>query len=233
MPTTAIANIPNSYEDILDAIEAICRDHLLAYRVELGRLLLDQFWHGDAHAFSRRATPEEARFEDFFASSHDELQRYGISQRQARDSVRVAIVVATLPATLSTRVGVGQVLELTRLHDPSARARVMLAALEHNWSTAQMRDAVDVAMAMPDADAAALAAAVAADADAGDDADASPPAAGRMVARAERLARDVADWSATWRQVDASRLRGGQRQRLQAARAALKSQVAALDALLG
>jgi hypothetical protein len=237
MPELPMA--PASFEEILDEVEALNRGHLLYYRVQLGRVMLRHFWDGDAAAYSSRDRTKLQRFELFFAKHGEELARYGVSQRQARDSVRACIVVDTLPEHLSRRLFWSQVMELTRVSDPTARARLAFAALRGDWSIAFLRDAVDRALHIGTDDMAALEAAAAASADVAageevsEDGDAPAPAAGRMVARAEKLVREVERWSSTFRKVDAKRLRPAQRARLAAARDALRARVAELDALIG
>ena len=51
----------------------------------------------DARAFSSNDATKDARFEFFFARCGDQLARYGLSQRQVRDSIRAAIVFDQLP----------------------------------------------------------------------------------------------------------------------------------------
>ena len=216
--------IPQSFETILDQIETLNRQHLLLYRLGLGRLLLDNFWAGDARAFSDRDRTKELRFELFFAKEEIALARLGVSRRQARDSIRAAIVVGTLPKALAEQLLLSQILLLTRLGDPTLRARVAKLALSQDWSVAEMRDAVDAARAGLPLDGDAVAPGV------------QPPAApaprkpapGRLVTRAEKLATEVEQWAGHWADVETTKLRPVQRERLRVAVERLEAQVVAL-----
>jgi len=81
------------FGDILDELETLAREHLLFYRVQVGSLLLRHFWADDAAAFSSHNPHKDARFELFFEKCGEALARYGLSKRQARNSVRASIVV--------------------------------------------------------------------------------------------------------------------------------------------
>ena len=217
------SSTPVPFEDILDDLERLAREHLLYYRVQVGNLLLRHFWDDDPAAFSSRDRTKSARFELFFDKCSDELTRYGLSMRQARDSVRAAIVVRRLPAEVAQRLFLSQVLELTRLADPTARVQVAKAALTYDWSVRQLRDAVTATrLGQPLEETTATptpSPVVAAE---------RPPAVGRMVTRAEKLVAEVDHWSELWGQLDARRMRKPQRERLEAAVEALEARVAAL-----
>lgn len=220
-----------TFDDILDELEALSREHLLMYRVRVGRVLLGHFWGGDARAFASHDSGKQARFEVFFERCGDELARYGLSRRQARDSIRAAIVLDSLPVSLAQRLFLSQVLELMRLHDPTARAEVAQAAVAWDWSVLQLRAAVDAARAGLPLDADADAPGVQRPVD--EEEPGAAPAPGRMVTRAEKLVGEVEAWSAQWARVDASRLRGAQRRRLVAAVEALEGRVRELRGVLG
>lgn len=214
-----------SFEDILDALERLGREHLLFYRVQVGELFLQQFWRGDAAHFSRSGPNKGSRFELFFAKHAEILRRYGLSPRQARDSVRAAIVVRTLPPAVAKQLFLSQVLALTRLRDPTQRAQVATAAVANDWSVQELQQAVSAVHAgLPlDSDAEQPGVQIT---------QVPPrqpvPVPGRMVNRAERFATDVDDWALRWQQVDASRLKPVHRQRLVKALSALEDKVAAL-----
>ena len=216
---------PTSFEDILDELEALAREHLLFYRVQVGNILLKHFYNGDIHAFSSHDANKDARFELFFTKCGESLARYGLSKRQARDSIRAAIVVRTLPPATAQRLFLTQVLLLARLHDPTARARVADAAVASDWSVKQLQDAVSAVRAgLPlDSDPEAPGVQVL---EAGTDE--RVPVPGRLVTRVEKLAAEVESWSAQWARVDGGQLRKVQRERLVAAAELLEAQAAAL-----
>ena len=215
------------FEDILDQLEALARDHLLFYRVQVGSLLLRHFWADDAAAFSDHSPNKDVRFELFFQKCGEELARYGLSKRQARNSIRASIVVRTLPPSVAEKLFLSQVLELVRLRDPTQRAELASVAIASDWSMRQLRDAVTAVRAglpldgEPDVPGVQVL----------EVEDAVPRlTAGRMVTRVEKLAGAVEAWAEGWEQADASVLKDAQRTRLEAAVATLEAQVAALRA---
>jgi hypothetical protein len=66
------------FEDILDELETLAREHLLFYRVQVGSLPLRHFWADDAAAFSSHNPHKNARFELFFEKCEEALTRYGL-----------------------------------------------------------------------------------------------------------------------------------------------------------
>ena len=231
LPSHVTLQAPVSFEDILDQLERLAREHLLVYRVRVGGLLLQHFWGGDAAAFSSRAPNKEARFELFFSKYQTDLARYGLSKRQARRSIRASIVVRTLPPAVAERLFLTQVLELSRLADPTQRTRVAIAAIERDWSVQDLRDAVSATQAgLPIAEIGA---------EIGAETSTTPPdppqrqiAPGRLVTQAEKLAGEVDQWATRWQGADTSRLRRPQRLRLAAAVTELEAQVARLRGML-
>ena len=54
----------SDYESILDELESLSREHLLFYRIQIGRVLLNHFWGDDAKAASAhrgRQAPHQLR----------------------------------------------------------------------------------------------------------------------------------------------------------------------------
>ena len=225
----AIAGL-TPFEDILDELERLAREHLLFFRVQVGNVLLQHFWGGDPVAFSSRDSTKDARFELFFEKCEEALARYGLSKAQARTSIRASVVVRTLPPAVAERLFLSQVLELARLRDPTERAKVAGAAIASDWSVKQLRDVVSAVRAgLPmDADEAMPGVQVVEVAR-----DERLPVPGRMVTRAEKLVGDVESWTAAWERVDLSKLRDGQRKRLEVAATALEARVVALRVGLG
>ena len=219
----------STFGDILDELERLSRQHLLSYRVQVGALLLAQFWDDDPAAFSSRDPGKEVRFNTFFIEHGEDLRRYGLSQRQARNSVRASIVMRTLPVEIREQLFVTQLIELTRLADPTQRARVAQTAVQQNWTVIQLRDAVSAVRAgLPiDADEETPGVQVAAPEET-----IRRPVPGRLVTRAEKLAEQVDTWSRQWQQADTTRLRPVQRRRLAAAADALEARVVELRKLL-
>lgn len=219
-----------TFDDILDELETLSRQHHLVYRIQVGRTLLHHFYGGDFAAYASHDPNKEVRFAEFCEKGRERLERFGLSPRQAADSIMACHVFDQLPAPLAKALLLSQILELTRVKDGAERARLAAAAVQGDWSVRQLHDAVTaVNDGLPlDADAAAPGIQPARP-----DEDRGKPVAGRLVTQAVKLGKLVGQWTAEWQSVDASRLRGPQRQRLQEAVAALESRLAELKAAVG
>lgn len=219
------------FEDILDAIEAITRQHALTFRLSLGRLMLDAFFAGDPRAYTQRGGAHERRFRHFFSHHADDLARYGIGEQTARHCIRGWLVLQQLPPALQKSLFFTQIVELARLPDPFARAELAAAAVRDNWTVLQLREAVT---AMRDGATVEQAHALVDDGAAEQGAAApAPPQAGRVAGHVERWISEIDAWSATWEHAPPSKMRRPQRQRLRAAVEALQARLTALQAKLG
>ena len=219
----------DTFEDILDALEQLSREHLLVYRIGVGRVLLQSIFAGDAGAYASHDPRKEQRFTDFVTKCGAQLRRYGLGVKTARESIVCYIVYETLPAAVRASLFYSQVRELARLRDPTARARLAAAAVQGDWSVIELQDAVSCVKAGLPYDADPETPGI-------QPPDAPPPrelSAGRLVTRAERWTAELDEWSELWSQADASRLRKPQRERMAATVARAQERLAALAAVLG
>jgi hypothetical protein len=219
-----------TFDDILDELERLSREHLLFFRIEVGRVLLNRLFAGSAAAYLDRDPTKEARFAEFVRKCDEDLARFGLGENVARTCIQCCIVFDSLPAAVRNTLFLSQILELTRVTDPTARARLAVAAVEGDWTVRQLRDAVG-----------ALKAGLPYDADP-DAPGVQPPTEGlpvtkaqpgRLVTQAEKWTRSVDDWTAQWAQVDKAKLRGVQRERVKAAVAGMRARLDRLAKELG
>lgn len=214
----------HTFEDTLDDLERLSRQHLLAFRIGAGRVLLRDCFDGDAHAYLDRNPHKAARFSLFVNKHAEDLARFGLSAYTAREAIVCCIVFDTLPETVREALFYSQILALSRLHDRGRRAELAHAAVSFDWGVRELRDAVAAARAgLPldgDPERPGLQPPAAP----------PPPApqAGRLVTRAEKWTRDLDAWAAQWQTVDPRKVRGAQRARLVEAIAVARARLDAM-----
>ena len=220
------------FEDLLDVLESLARNHALAFRLEVGRVLLNAFFGGDGAAYQSHDSTKDARFALFFAHCRDDLDKLGIGESTARNCIKARLVYDLLPAQLQAALFFSQVVELTRVPDPTARTRLAVAAVQGDWTVRQLRDAVGHVLAGGEIDGDPSAPGIQPPAE--DPADDGPrPQAGRLVTVAEKWSAQVDAWTGRWAKVDPAKVRGPQRKRLRAALAQLRGKIEALEGALG
>jgi hypothetical protein len=122
-----------AHRRLLDRLERLSVGYLLAFRLEVGRLIHEELGRPDG--------PPDVRG---FALLHRErLSALGLSEELLRQSLRAHQVMQHLPTELSEQLLLSHVIELARLHDPTTREPVARMALDQSWTVRQLRDAVD------------------------------------------------------------------------------------------
>ncbi len=209
---TEFAPAQEAFTDILDTLRHLARDHLLFWRLEVGRLLLDRFYGGDALAYRDRSGRKDASFARFAREHADDLAEFGLSERVVRDCILVHIVAGTLPSATRDSLGYRQLLELTRVPDPTSRVRLAVAAVDQHWTVTQVQDAVGQAKLGNFYDT---------DAEQPGTQPAPPePIArkrlppGRLAVRAERMVADIDELAVGWRDLAGTKIRGAHQARL-------------------
>ncbi len=218
------------YSPILDQLAALSRNLLLAFRLEVGKLMLSEYFGGSAHAYRDHDPAKPSSFNDFARTCQAELEGFGLSATVLRQCILARVAWDGLPPGVRDQLKFSQVVQLARVDEPNMRARLAFDATQQQWNVAQLRDAI---------------------ARAGDhryyDTDPTtpgtqpPPAEldeasyqpGRLVTQLVKAGKELQDWEAAWSTVAGKKLRGAQRQRLHDALATLKAQVARLEAQLG
>ncbi|MFZ4578170.1 MAG: hypothetical protein ACOYOB_07185 [Myxococcota bacterium] len=231
MPTDLAAPATTeSFLEILDDLRRLSRDHLLFYRLEVGRLLLDRFFKGSAANYRDFSNAKAHAFVTFATTCADELQVFGLGERTLRHCILARVVFDTLPPPVRDSLGFSHVVELTRVSDPTMRARLALAIVDQNWTVQALQQAIEAAKSGDwyDTDPATP----------GTQPPPAPaptgklPQPGRMVAQAEKWLTQTDQWSAQWARMDASKLRPLQRKRAVQAVEALQQKLAGVLATL-
>ena len=220
----------NDFAPVLSELAALTRDHLLQYRLEVGRLILDQFFGGSLEACSDRSHAKQTRFADFLGQHPAELDRLGLKEHTLRQCVAVRTVFLGLPPAAKEQLGYTRTLALTRMAEPTTRARLALAAVAENWTVAELKQTIDAARAGHWYDTDPLAAGVQARPAPADAEAPRPPQPGRLVVRAEKWSEEFDAFAAGWASVGATRPTRFQRLRLKNALAAAIARLQTLQA---
>ena len=132
---------------VLATLRNLVRDHLLHFRLEVGRVILDTFFNGSAAAYGDKNPNKESTFNDFLAQNAAELDELGLKPWLLRQCVQVQIVYRTLPSTVRDDLGFSRTLALVKVGDPTMRARLANDALAKRLTLNQFQDVVDSAIA--------------------------------------------------------------------------------------
>lgn len=219
------------FNDILDDLRQLSKGMLLAFRLAAGKRLLDRFFDGQIAAYRDRNPAKEANFKRFAQVCQQDLDDIGLSPSLARQCIVAHSTWQLLPPQVRDQLQLSHVVELGRVGDATARARLAMDTTLNRWNVGQLKDAIDrdTAGTYYDTDP--------------NTAGTQPPPAkaepekahqpGRLVTQLHKAALDLGEWQAAWRSVDASKLRGGQKAKLAGALQELKAKVAELEAELG
>jgi len=218
------------YADTLAELGHLSRFLLLTFRLEVGGVMLRRDFGGSARAFRDHNPDKVASFNEFCTVCADELAALGLSATVLRQCILARIAWDGLPAGVRESLKFNHVVSLARVGEPTMRARLAFDATSRGWSVAQLDDAIRRAAdgryydTDPDIP--------------GTQPPPAPPAPergyqpGRLVNQLVKAGAELQAWRAAWATVAGKKLRGPQRKRVIAAVAALKAQVAELEAEL-
>ena len=232
MPTDLqLATATGEFSAVLANLKSLVRDHLLYFRLEVGRVVLDEFFGGDAFAYADRSNAKQAKLAEFMDTHAEDLESYGLKPWLLRECVQVQIVHRTLPPTVREQLGYSHILALIGIGDPTVRAKLANAAITQEMSVAQFKDTVGAAKAniWYDTD----------DQTPGVQPKTPPvppvyvPQPGRLVTQVQKWVGDAHTLSAGWAALDPTKVRPAQRAGLKQAIAELRAELAVLEAKIG
>jgi hypothetical protein len=216
---------------LLEQLRGLARQHLLAFRLEVGRLVFDTWYEGDPARYLSQDPHKDASLRDFARAHADALADLDLSFGSLRSCVAGHLVVRGWEPGLVRRLQFSQIVELSRVADPAARAALAHMTVREGWTVRALRAAATAVLAGRWVD---------------DDpevpglqppAPPPPPAPrlqpGRVVTRVEKACDAFDGLLAAWDQVATHRFSGRERARLKEAVTALEAKVAALKAQLG
>ncbi len=212
--------VPQQFSDVLDQLATLSRNHLLYFRLQVGRHLLDTFFGGDPEAYTSTAKNKESKFSEFLVTCAADLAEIGLQDRVLRQCISAHLVVLSLPAETVEQLGFSQVVELSRVRNVPDRLSLAAAAVANHWTSRQIKDAAEATaagIAMPEPTPAA------------DDAEDGPVLhQGRVVSRFERAAEDLETLAGHWVEVSTKPLTPIRRERMRKALLALQRRTAAM-----
>lgn len=216
------------YSEILQKLAHLSRDLLLTFRLEVGQLMLDQYFGGSIHAYRDQNPNKLESFNEFAKTCQDDLADFGLSPAVLRHCILARITWDGLPAQVRDQLRFNHVVALSSVGEPNDRARLAFDATRQGWSVTQLKDAIarvhehtyyDTDPETPGTQPPPAKPQAARD-----------PQPGRLVTQLVKAGQDLQDWRSAWASVDAKKLRGPQRQRVVDAVAALRAQVEQMEA---
>jgi hypothetical protein len=225
-----LASAKLTYAPVLERLAGLSRTMLLAFRLEVGKLVLDEFFDGNARAFRDKNPAKEASFAAFAQACQEDLSKLGLSAALVRQCVHAWVAWEALPAQVREQLPYSHVVALAGVAEPTMRARLAMDTTREGWTVAQLRDAIDRAFAGRYYDTDPDTPGTQPPPDRLQPAKAPQP--GRLVAQLEKAGKELQAWGDAWGTVDVRKLRGPQRERCTAALEALEAQVARLRAEL-
>ena len=221
--------VQSEYQDALQRLHALTRDHEKVYRLEVGLYILLRFFGGSAALYGSNDRNKESKFKDFTTAHNSELAEMALSDQTLRRCVRVRICYDALPPSVRDRLGWSATLAISTVPDPNQRARIAMATIEQRWTVAQVEAAVALDDqhrlwdADPDQPGLQLPAPK----------PEPQPQPGRLVTRTEKWTEEVQAWHQEFAQIDAKKLSQDQVGRMRAAVATLRGQLDELERKLG
>jgi len=213
---------------LLQRLETLSRAHLLFYRLEVGRLILEEIFDGQPEAYLSRDNRKATRFSQFLAEQGEALRELGLGEQVLRQCVTTRIAAASLPPSLLERLLFSHLVELSRMPDHEKRRFLATLTIEQGWTSRQLRDAVQATAAGLPLDAAPELPGIQPPAPA-EEGSPRPLPAGRVITRFEKAADDFEDLGTHWEQLDPSRLTSGQRNRIAGSLGRLRARLEALE----
>lgn len=230
-PEIEPADARAAYADVLDQLHLLSRDMLLAFRLQVGKLLLDRFYAGSVHDYRDVNPYKHGSFAAFLKACPAELTGLGLGGQVARQCINARVTYDSLPPQVRDGLLFSHVVELARLPDPTARARLAMDTTLQHWTVDQLKAAIGQLMIGNYYDTDATVPGT------------QPPApreepekaihAGRLVTRLAKVVEELDTWSADWKAAKHSSLRSDQRERYRQALVDLKAKVAAMEEELG
>lgn len=223
---------PGQYVVLLDRLAMLSRNLLLAFRLEVGKLMLDEYFGGSIHAYRDQDPNKVTSFLHFAKTCQDELAYFGLSATVLRQCIQARVAWDGLPGGVREKLQFSHIVMLARVEEPNARVRLAVDATQQRWNVTQLRDAIarnedgqyyDVDPETAGTQMPPLR----------DNAPNTAFQPGRLVTQLVKAGQGLEVWRKSWATVDAGKLRGTERQRVTQALAHLKDQVARLEAELG
>jgi hypothetical protein len=218
------------FDAVLDDLRTLSRNHLLVFRVEVGRTLAEAFYGGEVARYRART---ETALKTFLVERAADLADIGLHPQLIRQSLLAWQVVSELPDELRPRLVYSHVVELARVEDAATRRLLAQATLDNGWTGDTLKDAVAAVLRGEwidaDPEPGLLPAKRNPDPDPAPDA---KPKVGWALRRAERSAASLSAVADEWDRIDVQALSTTQRERALEAARQLRDRAERLEARL-
>jgi hypothetical protein len=223
------------FDSILAELAKLSRNHLLYFRIQVGRRLARAFYRDDRALYRASMGTKTSSFRRFTAEKAVELADLGLNEQLLRQSLLVFFVVKELPEGLLAQLVYSHVVKLTAVEDDQTRSLLAQAAVDNGWTGQMLQNAIEAVRAgrWPDSDPAAPGLQMEPLPEAPEEPEPEPVlATGRVVTRFEKTAKDVGSLVGQWEKVAVEKLSKDQAKRVRDALGALEQQIAAMKARL-
>ena len=136
--------IAGQYDRVVAVLREHCGTAVIRLAVNVGRVVIDEFFQGAEENFVDRNRYKETRFADFLRERADDLAEIGLAERTLRNYVHAFLVWRTLPAPVQEASNVATLQELSRLKNPLRRVALAHESTEGHWPVRKLREVIDV-----------------------------------------------------------------------------------------
>ncbi|MBI5609118.1 MAG: hypothetical protein HY902_09570 [Deltaproteobacteria bacterium] len=221
--------LQSEYQDALQTLQTMTREHAKTYRLGLGQYILQRFFAGNAALYGSKDIYKDSKFSDFLQIHAADLAELDLSETTLRRSVRAHICHSQLPPGVRDQLGWSALLHIASVDEVNQRARLAMATVTQKWPVSKVKEAVELVRQNrlwdADPDEAGLQLPL--------PKPAPPIQPGRLVTRSEKWGEDIDAWQAEFAQIDASALGKREVARLRAAVQKVRGQLDALERRLG
>jgi hypothetical protein len=127
---------------VLDRLAQLGRDALLRYALEVGQLLVNNFFDGSIESYYDRNSHKHNSFNALLERRERELAALGLSGTTLRSYIRVWDAWRVMPHAIREDLQLSQIRVLTSLHDPGLRHELAAVAVERGWTVRELAAAV-------------------------------------------------------------------------------------------
>ena len=134
--------LPQDFVEALDEIDDLGNAHLLTYRLALGERLLQLFCGGDIEIYHSKDGTKALRFKEFTKTCAAQLSQRNLSDAVLRNSILAFEMSKSMSAERNAKLKYSHLLALTPLKDLDKCNQLANAAVEQDWTIAQLKSAV-------------------------------------------------------------------------------------------
>jgi hypothetical protein len=233
-PVSAVTETA-AFDQLIARLHALSHNHLLYFRIEVGRAVLEELYDGDVAALRDNSPNKPRSLRDFARVHAGRLADLGLNELLLRKSIDAHLVVAHLPEEVVRKLVFTHVVQLAQIDDTATRLVLARAAAENGWSGAELQDAmarisaglwIDADPATPGLQPTAPGVAPPPEPE-----KKLPP--GRVVSRVEKGAAAFAATTAQWDDLPVEALTAAQRARVERALDEAEARISAMRRRLG